>query len=43
MSVQVCSESTDHAEDVQKTYNPQQVEYGKLDLSHHLVKCAIPL
>ncbi len=30
MSVQVCSESTGHAEAVQKTYDPQQVGYGKL-------------
>ena len=30
MSVQVCSESTSHAEAVQKTYGSQQVEYGKL-------------
>ena len=30
MSVQVCSESTGHAEAVQMTYDPQQVEYSKL-------------
>jgi len=30
MSVQVCSESTGHAEAVQATPDPQQVEYGKL-------------
>ena len=30
MSVQVCSESTSHAEAVQKTYDPQQAEHGKL-------------
>ena len=29
-SVQVCSESTGHAEAVQMTYDPQQVEYSKL-------------
>ncbi len=30
MSLQVCSESTGHAEAVQMTYDPQQVEYSKL-------------
>ncbi len=30
MSVQVCSESTGHAEAVQMTCDPQQAEYGKL-------------
>jgi len=30
LSVQVCSESTGHAEPVQMTCDPQQVEYGKL-------------
>jgi len=30
MSVQVCSESTGHVEAPQKTYDPQQDEYGKL-------------
>ncbi len=30
LSVQVCSESTSHAEAIQKMYDPQQAERGKL-------------
>lgn len=43
LSVQVCAKSTDHVEAIQKMCDLQPVEYGKLDLSHYVVKCAIPL
>ena len=35
-SVQVCSESTSHAEAAQKTYDPQQVQHGKLLFSKYI-------